>query len=172
MADRSLYRPSWAAKTSMFLHVVWAIVVGYIIFVGPSGRVVSWNGIDVWVPRCLTCDQASDAVATASEMGRLDLVALSLTVLGVVLAVAAFGSYFVIRSAAMDAARDEVRDQAPTLVKKVVGRQLIVEALRENPQVILSAVRQVVREVGTEEVSPEEADAIASAVDEDSDEQT
>lgn len=53
----------------------------------------------------------TDAIKVASEIGRLDLVSLSLAILGVVLAIAAFGGFFLMRSAAIHAAHDEISAQ-------------------------------------------------------------
>ncbi|RDD63200.1 hypothetical protein DRB17_05395 [Ferruginivarius sediminum] len=74
-------------------------------------------------------------------MGRLDLIAVSLTVLGVTLALMAFGSFFVVRSAAMYAAQEEARDRITNILPDLISPQVLAKALEKNPHLLQSAVR-------------------------------
>lgn len=165
MADRRHYRIAWVAWAALGLHVVWLAVFGYVIFMGPSGRVVDFTAYRMWLPRCDACDGAADSIRTASEMGRLDLLAIALTVLGVVLALAAIGGFLNIRSAAMHAASIEAGDRVPDIVARELRDETVARALENNPDALKSAVREVIRDIRQSELSEDSADEIASAFD-------
>ena len=78
----------------MIIHLFWFVILIYIVWpsIFPS-RMVRFDGMNA----------ERDVVRIASELGRLDFVAMALAILGVTLAVAALFSYQVIRAAAMDA---------------------------------------------------------------------
>lgn len=121
------------ASISLVLHLVWVVVFSYLIWAGPFehgvSREVSW-----FATVCPSCGLHADAVYTASQMGRLDLLALSLTVLATVLALGAFGGFFLVRSAAMEAAADETSKKLPELIDSQKIADVIVkdEAVRLN----------------------------------------
>jgi len=52
-----------------------------------------------------------DGIQLASELGRLDIVSLILGVFGLVVGILGFGGFWMIRGAALEAARDEARKE-------------------------------------------------------------
>lgn len=163
MASRKLYRPSWAAYAALIIHIVWIVIAVYLLWVGPSGRMVSIAGVEGWVPPCPACDRVADSVRMASELGRLELVSVALTILGVVLAIVAFGSFFVVRAASMAAAREEAAERLASELPGLMTVDMIAKALEDNPQIVLSAVREARRTAG--DVDAETADQIARSLD-------
>lgn len=162
MSLRKLYRPSWAAWLALVLHVVVIVAFLYILWIGPSGRsVVFADGVVVHLPACPICDGKADAIKQAAQMGRLDLVSMSLAILGVGLALAAFGSYFIIRNAAMEAAREEAKEQTARLLPAHITVELIARVLRERPEVLISALAAAKR--SEPDVTDDDANKIAAA---------
>lgn len=89
----------------------------------------------VWIEQSVDCRmvaqaaQSVDAVHMAAELGRLDLVSVLLATLGIFLAVAAVGGFWVIRGAALHAARETARDESQRYLDREAGR-LFDEAVR------------------------------------------
>mgnify|MGYP001826913051 FL=1 len=86
---------------------------------------------------------------------------MSLTVLGVTLAVAAFFSYFKIRNSAMEAAREAAEQDVREELPKLIDSQVLGKVLEDNPKLLLSAVSRS-RHLGAD-VASETADGIAGA---------
>lgn len=157
---RRLWRPSWAAKLALFGHLIWLTLFSYSLW-AKRGT----------LPNSQPCDGVTDAIAAAAEIGRLDLVALALTFLGVVLAIGAVAGYFMVQHSAMRAASEEARSQVNHLVRPMVhdymkaeGVIMIAEALQDNPGLLIKAVASA-RDADQllDQVSPEDADDIAGS---------
>lgn len=150
-------KSSAISRISLFMHVLWGVVFGYILGVN----------LDLW-PRveCINCENESDPIAVAAQLGRLDMVAMALAVLGVTLAVAALISFQVVRAAAMDAARDEARDRLEDMLPKLLTAAMIADALRKNQPIYLSIVGQIRETIGLQgasDIKDSDADSIAEA---------
>jgi len=130
---------TWIA---LFGHLMWPTIFLAVMWLGPSGRTIVLGGREIWVPHCETCEKAKDSVQTAADMGHLDLVAVSLTVLGVVLAVVAVCGFFMVRTAAIQAARDEARERIEHRLPEMIGPEIVAQALRQNQWLVHNAVIQ------------------------------
>jgi hypothetical protein len=143
---------------SLCLHFVWLLIFLLFFKVGsdtvPSEvtSVLDWFGLP----------SDSDALSQAADLGRLDLVSLSLTVLGAVLALAALGSYFVMRHTVLLTTREEASIAIPNEVKKTVTIELLIQAIKSDP-VLLDKLQKAARD-GV--ISDKAADDIANYVDE------
>ncbi|MEC9347621.1 MAG: hypothetical protein VYB54_15455 [Pseudomonadota bacterium] len=162
---RKLYRPSWAAWLSLALNVVVIMALAYVIYVGPR----SSAEIPDWLPYCKPCEAASDSIENAAQLGRLDLVSLLLGILGVTLAILAMGGFFVVRAAAMDAARVEASERIRDELPKLITAEDIATALQSRPAII-SAVANVLKRLQETrqdalDIDADAADRIAGAVD-------
>ena len=104
---------------------------------------------------CPSCGLHADAVYTASQMGRLDLLALSLTVLATVLALGAFGGFFLVRSAAMEAAADEAVKKLPDLID---GNE-IADAIVKDETVLFNLANIVRRKISEADEGPTDEEA-------------
>jgi hypothetical protein len=111
---------------SLLLHLVWTVLFSYLIIAGPfDSGVTFFDKVLLWTG-CEHCLAATDSISTAYEMGRLELVSISLTILGVVIAFSAFSGFFLIRSAAMNAAAEEaVRELEDKLPQLLASGKLI-----------------------------------------------
>lgn len=152
-------RSSALSRISMIIHLFWFVILIYIVWpsIFPS-RMVRFDGMNA----------ERDVVRIASELGRLDFVAMALAILGVTLAVAALFSYQVIRAAAMDAARDEARERVSRELPSLITAIMIAEALKSNPRIyqsIVSQIRVQISLVESKDLGGGDADAIARAVD-------
>jgi hypothetical protein len=142
---------------SLCLHFVWFTVFVAIFVVGSGAapaavpRFLAWLGLP----------STRDAIAQASDLGRLDIVSLSLTILGAVLALAALGSYFVMRHTVIQTTREEAAAAIPIEVKSRVTIDLLIQAIKSDP-VLLDQLQKAVRDGA---ISDEDADDIAEAMD-------
>lgn len=142
---------------SLCLHFVWFAVLSMLFLVGtntaPSlfSRTLNWLGMP----------SSRDAIAQAADLGRLDIVSLSLTILGAVLALAALGSYFVMRHTVIQTTREEAAAAIPKEVKSTVTIDLLIQAIKSDP-VLLDQLQRAVREGA---ISDKDADDIAEAMD-------
>ncbi len=142
---------------SLCLHFVWLSVFSVVFWVG-SGEapsVVSRFLIRLGFP------STRDAIAQASDLGRLDIVSLSLTILGAVLALAALGSYFVMRHTVIQTTREEAATAIPREVRSTVTIDLLIEAIKSDP-VLLDQLQKAMRDGA---ISDKDADDIAEAMD-------
>ncbi|MDF1585431.1 hypothetical protein PZ740_03415 [Rhodospirillales bacterium YIM 152171] len=120
-----------------------------------------------------------DPIAAAYQLGRLDFASISLTLIGVILAVVAFAGFWLVRSEAITAAEheahDEVQKLCPEAVREVApraiadyfngsaGTDVLVTLFERNPGLVYTAIDQAstVMVGGIEE---EQADSIARAM--------
>lgn len=89
---------------SAFMHLIWLVLLVFVLWVGPFGDQIE---PPTWIVDCSACQYTANSITSAAQMGRLDIVSIALTVLGVVIAVGAFASFSLIKGAAKDAASDE-----------------------------------------------------------------
>jgi hypothetical protein len=142
---------------SLALHFVWFCVFIVFVWLGsgqpPNAvvRVLSWAGLP----------SSKDAIAVAADLGRLDMVSLSLTILGAVLALAALGSYFAMRHTVVQTTREEAEAAIPREVKKTVTIQMLIDAIKSDP-VLLDQLQKAAREGA---ITDSAADDIAAAMD-------
>lgn len=96
-------------------------------------------------------------------MGRLEMVSLSLAILGVTLAVAAVGGFFVVRAAAMDAAREEAGEMIKVRLPDLVTAEMIGAAIRSRPEIAIQVAQVLERNAKPDDISEQDADSIAAA---------
>jgi hypothetical protein len=140
---------------SLLLHVLWVTLFGFVLLFGPFERIAPRPA---WLPDCGFCKNSADAIATASELGRLDLVSIALTVLGVTLAFAALGSYGLIRGAAKDAAAEEAIEWLKKNSNDVLSPEIVKIMLRDN-SLILTLANEVKNRISEEDEGIESEDA-------------
>lgn len=88
-----------------------------------------------------------DSIATAGMMGRLDLIAVSLAIIGVVFAVLAIGGFWIFRHEAVSAANATAEQMTPGIVTQYMNDKssaLVGEAL-SDPQVVAELQRRFVQ---------------------------
>jgi hypothetical protein len=149
---------------SMMFHALWVTVALFLFLGGPfeSNRPMVWE----WAQKivCPTCLDSYDAINTAAQLGRLDVLSLSLTVLGTVLAFGAFASFFLVRSAAVHAAAEEAAHCVAAKLPELLTPEIVSRAILNDERLkltLLSALRTV---EATENQIPEEtANDIAAA---------
>ncbi len=126
---------------SLLLHAIWATIVLWLLHLIYTSR-----------PTGFALARDSEVLRYAAQIGRLDFVSLALSILGVVLAVAAFGGFFLMRSAAINASHDEVQEQLRRngdawVAKHAVaymaerGDELIERWIESNPAKLRKAVK-------------------------------
>jgi voltage-gated potassium channel Kch len=142
---------------SLCLHFVWlaVLVVLFAVATETAPNFLARALASVGMP------SSRDAIALAADLGRLDIVSLSLTILGAVLALAALGSYFVMRHTVIQTTREEAAAAIPKEVKSTVTIDLLIQAIKSDP-VLLDQLQGAVREGA---ISDTEADDIAEAMD-------
>lgn len=95
------------------------------------------------------------------------MISMSLTILGAVLALAALGSYFVMRHTVVQTTRETTREEVaatiPDEVKKTITIEMLIEALKSDP-VLLEMLHRAVRDG---DISDTLADDIAESMEED-----
>lgn len=142
---------------SLCLHFVWLLLAVAFFWVGSSEEPSFVHRI----LRLMGLPASEDGIALAADLGRLDVVSLSLTILGAVLALAALGSYFAMRHTVIQTTREEVVRLIPDEVRKSFTVELANKAIRSDP-VLLDMLLNAAREGS---MPSEAADAIAVAVD-------
>ena len=137
---------------ALSLHFVWFAIFVVFIWVGSYDEPSTLQRImgSVGLP------DSRDAIAHAAELGRLDVVSLSLTLLGAVLALAAFGSYFTFRHTVIQTTREEA-SRAITDPRTI---QAIIKVMKSDP-LLLDKLQTAVKD-GT--LTDEDADDIAEAM--------
>lgn len=107
---------------SLILHAFWFAVAIWILAADPR------DALDPWVygllPDCPQCDEEADAILYASELGRLDLISLILTLLGLLFAPGSFAGFFLLRNYVIIAAQEEVHRQMPRLAAAAIERYM------------------------------------------------
>jgi len=160
---RSLWVGGWLTL-SVLLHAVWFILFVWVLWFGPFDQILPRPE---WLERCSFCENSADAISTAGQMGRLDVVSLALTILGVVIGVAALGSYALIRQAAMSAAQNEAYDWMEANFAKLIPNDYVKD-LTTDERLISTLVRVIQGRIYEERntVSSSDADNIATSMEE------
>lgn len=170
MVKQSSWLPTLVV-VSMLFHAVWVAIALFLFLGGPFGssRPALWQWLrDVL---CRSCEHSYDAVNAAAQLGRLDLIALSLTVLGTVLAFGAFASFFLIRGAAVNAAAEEGANCVSAMLPSLLTTEMVSQAILNDERVKLTLMSAFKTIEATENQIPEgTANKIAAAFDEDKDE--
>lgn len=151
---------------SLCFHAVWLAVFSAFFWVSTGSspsiiiRGLGWLGLPA----------SRDSIALAADLGRLDMISMSLTILGAVLALAALGSYFVMRHTVVQTTRETTREEVaaniPVEVKKTITIDMLIEALKSDP-VLLEMLQRAVRDG---DISDTLADDIAASMEEDKNE--
>lgn len=143
---------------SLCVHFLWLLLAVAFFWVGSSEEPSFVHRI----LRLMGLPASSDAIALAADLGRLDVVSLSLTILGAVLALAALGSYFVMRHTVIQTTHEEVVALIPDEVRKSFTVEMVNKAIRSDP-VLLDMLLNAAREGS---MPSKAADDIAEAMDE------
>ncbi len=158
---------------AIWLHAVWLIVFLFLVIFGPFGSPQleeHWLHTITSSFACGSCSEVAQNISSADQMGPLDLVSLSLTILGVIIGVSAFGSFFLIRGAAMDAASEEAKRTVLTWLNenktKLLDSDVVTEVL-ESERIMTTLANEVKKRISEEqdEMSDTDADGIADAMD-------
>ena len=158
------YRLGGWLFVAVSLHALWAILFVWVLWFGPFDHILPRPE---WLESCDFCEHSADALSTASQMGRLDVVSIALTILGVVIGVAALGSYALIRQAAMSAAQNEAYDWMEANFAKLVLKDYVKDLTTDER--LVSTLAKVIQGRIYEEqntVSSSDADNIAQSMEE------
>lgn len=151
---------------SVWLHVVWVIIFGFLVWAGPFGRPEApLDIISKLLNGCDICENASDSIYTAAQMGRLDFLSLSLTVLAAALGVGAIGAFLFSRKAAIEAAEEQAVEYLQDNLSRLIEHEDLQKALLDNPRLLLTLARLVEQELRSDEsdsMSDADADKIAN----------
>jgi hypothetical protein len=156
---------------SWVLHLVWLVLFICILVFGPFQKTrddcSDFLGSMEVFEICELGDLAGSALATASQMGRLDIVSIALTVLGTVLAASALASFVLIRGAAKDAAADEAIEWLNKKKSELITTELVETAILSD-RIILTLANEIKRRISDDEgtIDGETANSIATAMDE------
>jgi len=169
------HRSSGLALAAVWLHLIWLIVILFIIFLGPYAQDPLVAARPGWLAKVLEfwpVAEVSRLGANSRALSSLDLIALSFTILGVVLAIFAIGGYVLVRGAAMDAASDEARDTVLKWLKEnrstLVDSEVVTEIL-ETERIMATLANEVEKRISDNEgdqIGDDAADRMADAVDE------
>jgi hypothetical protein len=171
----SIHKRQGHGKASLWLHGVWVIVFSFLILFGPFGGEIKansgfWSVVNKLLD-CSGCQLAATSVTTAGQMSPLELVSISLTILGIILAIGAFGSFFVIRGAAMDAAADEAKQTVLNWLEQnkstLVGANVVQDVLENDRfiRTLANSVERRISEVDNDAISDDDARRFADALD-------
>ena len=134
-------RWSGLAIVALLLHAIWVVIFVWLLI-----SVLSEPSIVV-ASKCKLSCKAVDLIRTAAVMGRFEFMSLALAILGIIIAVSAFGGFFLIRSAAINAAHDETDAAMGRLGRKWIddhmvehGGELVGLWLKNNPGELRKAV--------------------------------
>lgn len=157
---------------SVLGHVIWLVIALFLFLGGPFGSPAPQIWAILRAVLCANCSDSYDAINTAASLGRLDLIALSLTILATVLALGAFGGFFLVRSAAMTAAQTEAVAHVTKMLPALVTPELLMlsEAILKDERFLISLVNAVKsKDLPGNQVDETAANHIAAAVEEDKD---
>ncbi|WP_210162842.1 hypothetical protein [Kaistia adipata] len=150
--------------TSMLAHFVWLAVVLFLFLGGPFGKSNSTAWQTVRDLFCPSCEKSYDAINVAAQLGRLDLLSLSLTVLATVLAFGAIASFFLIRGAAVHAAAEEATSHISAKLPNLITPEILGEAILNNERIKHSIVSMLrASEAHENQISEGTANQIAAA---------
>ena len=151
-------------------HFVWAAIGAFLLFGGPwVDERPSWVRLAQKFV-CPGCSEKVDPITFAYQLGRLDFVAMSLTVLGVVLGLAALGGFIEVRRAAQQAASDEAEDLITERLPSLLTAEILTTALLQNPRAVYTLRAALLEADADGTIDPEVADRIADAFNGDDDE--
>lgn len=149
-------RWSGLAIVALLGHLIWLAVFVYLFLVQRGAGVV------VYYPDCSLCKTAAGVIATASQIDRFDFLGIGLTVLGLVIAVTAFGGFFLYRHAAVHAAYEETNSQmqvkGPEWVADIMrtdGARFVGDWLENNPGELRKAM-SLAEAAGDESIDTDE----------------
>lgn len=128
---------------SLLLHIVWGSIALFLFLGGPFGskKPLPWQVVrDIFCP---SCKDSFDAINAAAELGRLDVVSLSLTILATVLALGAFAGFFLIRSAVVYSAAEEAELVVQKQLPALVSPEIVVSAILQNDRIRLSLLNAI-----------------------------
>lgn len=152
------------AIISMLAHFVWLSVALFLLLGGPFGGSDSAIWRQIRNLFCQSCETSYDAINVAAQLGRLDLLSLSLTVLATVLAFGAFASFFLIRGAAVHAAAEEAANHISAQLPKLITAEMLGEAILKDERIKLSLLSTLrVLEDKENQISEGTANQIAAA---------
>ena len=132
---------------SLLAHLVWLVLFSYIVLAGPFANINDFSKEIFSEIGCEYCLAKSDAISTAYQMGRLELIGLSLTLLAVVLALGNLAGYFVVRGAAMSAAADEAQQRVRDALPELLREKDIVKAMANDEQALFTLANLVRRKI-------------------------
>lgn len=126
---------------ALALHLLWLIIIGHLIWVHFDNNASSPPPS---IPRklfeqCQKCGPISDGIAYANQIGRLDIIALILTLVTVILGFVAIGGFWLVRASAREAARDEARDIIGPIAREQVAAKIDSDEFRKE---VVELVRQ------------------------------
>jgi len=144
------------------MHIVWVILIAYMFWIGSQGREIELLGKRIWIPNYTPFSSGNDAIQSAAELGRLDVISISLAILGVALALAALSSFFVVRHAAIQAASIEAKAATEASLPNLITAEIVSKAIQNNPYVLKEAM-DLIRE-SENGLQDQDANAIAETV--------
>lgn len=155
---------------SLAMHVLWAATFVGLVFFRPYDPQPPATETSTWLAflisslqSCGPCDSAADAINNARQMDRFDLLGVGLTVLSIILAVGAFGGYFLIKGAAKDAAAEEAIEWLGNNMEKLISDEALKRAVLSD-RIMLTLATQVKNRIDSEDTMDSAiADQIASA---------
>lgn len=133
---------------SALLHMIWFIVFFYIVCFGHDAlRIEAMQAPEVIAFFAKNKDLVpyADSISYASALGRLDIIALILAVLGVALVVTAVPVFSLIKNSAIQQAKDAgeeaireyLKENGTQLIAGILQKdKLIAKALREDTQLL------------------------------------
>ena len=110
------------------------------------------------VENCSDCLNSQDAIAIASQLGRLDLVSLLLAVIGLILVIGGVFAFLNLRSVAKKVACEEARERAKEFAEKAANEYLQAE--------LPDLLKEYSHLFGGNNISDDTADDIANAQEE------
>lgn len=138
---------------AVWLHLVWLIIFSFIIFAGPYAEAPLGNPAPAWLTSLLSFGpilELSEIGTSARQLNSLDLIGLALTLLGILLAIFALGSFTLVRGAAMDAAADEAKNATLKWLNEnrasLVDQKVIAEIL-ETDRIMSTLANEVERRI-------------------------
>lgn len=151
---------------SLWIHLLWIIFFASLIFVkSPPAQSSLISEL------CPLCAAKLSLISSAANTGKLELIGVSLTVLGVILAAAAVGSFFLIRGAAMEAASQTASYKAISWLNEnrtnLVSPDVVADVI-ENDRIMTTLANEVHRRLSEhkeDNIPPEAANEIAANVD-------
>ncbi|RWB29148.1 MAG: hypothetical protein EOQ42_25860 [Mesorhizobium sp.] len=117
---------------SFFLALHIATAIAIVVLMG------NYHFVDPSLMNDVVAGSHSDSLNLASQIGRLDVLTLSITVLSILIAVATILGFWFYRGVVDQRATDEVRERLPMVLDEYVKRNphLFTEAVRVNAEIL------------------------------------